>query len=253
MTLTSFIAFIGVCVALSITPGPDTLLSLRYALVSRRTGIAAAAGSASGMLVWAALAVFGLAALFETSDLAYYVVSLLGGGYISFLGVRTLLGGLRRMRLSPAVNQAMHTAAVGNGGVRTSSSPDFPRGEVSSTGPVTQKQSTTAHTPSRTMRAAFFAGVVTCVTNPKVGLFFLALFPQFTPGEAHPMFSVLVLGGTATAVGFIYLGGLSLVVDAANRWLANPKVTGWVEIISAALLIGIGTWMLVIGALALAG
>lgn len=219
MALSTYLAFLGVAIVLAVTPGPDTLLSLRYALVSRRTGAFAAAGSSSGMFVWAALAALGLAALFEASDIAYYVVSLCGGGYLLWLGARTSLTARGRFRNAAVIAAAGLQEAV----------PVQPR---------TAKAMT-----------AYFAGVATCMTNPKVGLFFLALFPQFTPTETGPLFAIAVLGGTVVVTVYAYLMGIVLLVDAANRWLSNPRVTGWIELVSGLTLVGLGFYMIGVGSL----
>lgn len=221
MTLSTYLAFLGVAVILAVTPGPDTLLSLRYALVSRRSGALAAAGSSVAMFVWAALAALGLAALFEASDIAYYIVSLLGGCYLLLLGGRTCLTARGRFR---------NAAVIAASGLQQAS-------------PV-QKQTTTPLTP-------FFAGIATCMTNPKVGLFFLALFPQFTPTDMGPGFAIAVLGGTVVVTVYIYLIGIVLLVDAANRWLSNPRVTGWIELVSGLTLLALGLYMVIAGTLGL--
>lgn len=221
VTWGTYLAFAGVAVILAVTPGPDTLLSLRYALVSRRAGIFAASGTTFGLFIWAALAALGLAALFEASDSAYYLVSLIGGGYLIWLGVRTALTARGRFR------DAVVIAASGI------------------------QEAQPASTRSVRALAAFGAGVMTCLTNPKTGLFFLALFPQFTPRDSGPLFVIAVLGGTVAATILLYLLALVLIVDAANRWLSNPRVTGWIELVSGLTLLGLGIFMVATGGLGL--
>nr|WP_246327963.1 LysE family translocator [Garicola koreensis] len=213
----TYLAFVGVAVILAITPGPDTLLSLRYALVSRRAGIFAALGTTFGLFIWAVLAALGLAALFDASDSAYYIVSLAGGSYLIWLGARTSLTARARFRDASVITAS---------GVQ---------------------QTQPASTKSVKATTAFGAGIVTCLTNPKTGLFFLALFPQFTPRESGPLFVIAVLGGTVAAAILLYLLGLVLIVDAANRWLSNPRVTGWIELISGLTLLGLGLYMIATG------
>lgn len=217
MTLGTYLAFAGVAVILAVTPGPDTLLSLRYALVSRRAGIFAALGTTFGLFIWAVLAALGLAALFEASDSAYYIVSLLGGSYLLWLGVRTSRTARSRFRDASVITAS---------GIQ---------------------QARPVSTKSVKATTAFAAGVMTCMTNPKTGLFFLALFPQFTPRDAGPLFAIAVLGGTVAAAILLYLLGLVLIIDAANRWLSNPRVTGWIELISGLTLLGLGIYMIVTG------
>lgn len=263
MTLSSYAALVGVAIILAVTPGPDTMLSLRYALSSRRAGIGAASGSSVAAFIWAALAATGLAALFSTSPLAYEVLSLVGGLYLLILGSRAALSA--RMRLRTAGPVAVPAAsAAGRGspsgpeertGLR--GSPASPvAGHPVADDPLVDdpladdEASARAGSASGAPRArtGLLAGLATCMTNPKVGLFFLALFPQFTPPDASLVFTVGVLGGTVALAMFLYLIGVVLLVDAANRWLSNPRVTGWIEMVSGLTLLGLGAYMILTGA-----
>ena len=85
------IAFIGLCLVLAMTPGPDTFLVLRFSLQDSRAGLAAAAGSALGSMVWAFAIAAGLASLLEESATAYRIVKIAGGLYLIYLGLRVLL------------------------------------------------------------------------------------------------------------------------------------------------------------------
>ena len=60
-------AFVGLSLLLAMTPGPDTFLVLRFSLRDAKSGIAAAAGSALGSLLWAFAVAVGLASLLEQS------------------------------------------------------------------------------------------------------------------------------------------------------------------------------------------
>ncbi|MFD1347296.1 LysE family translocator, partial [Nesterenkonia halotolerans] len=102
-----------------------------------------------------------------------------------------------------------------------------------------------------TFRGTFLIGLASCMTNPKVGLFFLALFPQFTPVGASPAFAIGVLGGTVAMSMLIFLVGVVLLVDAANTWLSNPVVTGRIEMGSGVILAGLGIYLSVTGVLGL--
>lgn len=203
MSLGSYLAFFGVAVVLAITPGPDTVLSLRYALHSRREGLLAATGSSLGIFGWAGLAAVGIVAVLRSSEIAYQTLSMLGGSYLLFLGARTLTG-VWQSRSGSDVKSATSTRG---------SSP-------------------------------FWAGLATCLTNPKTGLFFLALFPSFTPADASAWFVFGVLGGTVAAVIFAYLVGIVLLADAANQWLARPRVSQTLNVTIGVLLTGLGANLL---------
>jgi threonine/homoserine/homoserine lactone efflux protein len=141
MTASMIIGFVGLSLLLAMTPGPDTFLVLRFSLQNSRSGMAAAAGSALGSLFWAFAVALGLASLIEQSATAYRMVKIAGGIYLIYLGVRALL---RRHR----------------------------EGASDLSEPSTRRQ---APLP------AFGSGLLSCSLNPKVGLFFLAIVPQFVP------------------------------------------------------------------------
>lgn len=90
------LAFAGVAVVLSITPGPDMALVLRNSL---RGGRAAARrtilGIGVGLLGWAAATALGVAAVLAASATVFSALKVAGGVYLVYLGVQTLLA-LRR-------------------------------------------------------------------------------------------------------------------------------------------------------------
>lgn len=263
MTLSSYTALVGVAVILAVTPGPDTMLSLRYALSSRGAGLGAATGSSMAAFVWAALAATGLAALFETSPMAYEILSLVGGLYLVLLGVRAARAARRRLQAAVVLSGAPveHSApqkVSADVGAEAASSLSAPQtSPASPTSPTPPPPSSPAaeagdgRRPSAAKglraRTGLLAGLATCMTNPKVGLFFLALFPQFTPQDASLVFTVGVLGGTVALTMYLYLIGVVLLVDGANRWLSDPRVTGWIERVSGVTLLLLGLYMLATG------
>ncbi|MEU1184577.1 LysE family translocator [Streptomyces sp. NPDC005820] len=85
--LTHLVAAIGVLGLLTIVPGPDMAVVTRRALVAgRAAALHTIGGIATGLLLWGALTVAGLAAVLA----AYTAVKLLGAGYLVFLGAQAL-------------------------------------------------------------------------------------------------------------------------------------------------------------------
>ncbi|MEU6179911.1 LysE family translocator [Streptomyces coeruleorubidus] len=105
------IAFTGVAAGMVAMPGADFTVVVRNALVSRRAGVACALGIAGGLLLHTALAVAGVAAVLAAVPALFRALQLLGGGYVLYLGVRTLWS-LRRPRAVPveATGTASSTA-----------------------------------------------------------------------------------------------------------------------------------------------
>jgi threonine/homoserine/homoserine lactone efflux protein len=85
--------------------------------------------------------------------------------------------------------------------------------------------------------------VLSCLLNPKVGLFFLAIVPQFLPATGSVVGSAMILGAIDSVVSMLYLGSLAFAAAKAVAWLNRPRVARALERISAAILtlLGLGT------------
>lgn len=217
MTAAAYLGLIGAAIALAIIPGPDTMLALRYALRGRGQGTLSALGSTTSMLLWSVLAAIGVVAVLRASVLAYDILTVAGGGYIVYLGVRLIVGAIRLLvrRDATPVDDASHG-----------------RRWLDFGGP-------------------YLAGALSTITNPKVGIFFVALFPEFVPAGAEWWFVAFVLGGICAAAGLVYLLVVVFVADAANRWLRRPSVTAGVEGASGIVLTALGMFVLVPGIIVL--
>src|SRR5262252_4229056 len=108
--LSAVLTFVPAAAVLVIAPGPDSLLVLRNASRGgRQAGFATAAGTVTGLLVWAVAAALGLAALVRASEIGYLVVRWAGAAYLVFLGSQLIWrsrrsrGGGEQASASPAV------------------------------------------------------------------------------------------------------------------------------------------------------
>jgi threonine/homoserine/homoserine lactone efflux protein len=160
-----FLSFLAVAAVAVLVPGPDTFVVLRTALADgRRAGTWAAAGSATGNLVWGAASVLGVSALLAASGSAFAVLKLAGAAYLVVLGVQALLAAARGGRLAA----------------------DGPRER------------------SLSPRAAFRRGLVSDLLNVKVGLFWTALVPQFLTADTSALLPpAMVLAMASMAFGWL--------------------------------------------------
>lgn len=79
---------------LSITPGPDMTLFVGRALSEgRAAGFACLAGASSGIVIHTTMVAIGLSALIITSPSAFWVLKVVGAGYLVFLAVQALRKG----------------------------------------------------------------------------------------------------------------------------------------------------------------
>lgn len=207
MTIAVLAGFAGLCLLLAITPGPDTFLILRYSLSGVRYGVAAAVGSGIGSLAWAAIVGLGLGAVLEKSATAFFALKVAGGLYLIYLGVIGFIEFIRSNKGPATVSLAGGPASA------------------------------------FTFRSALLSGLISCVLNPKVGLFFLAVVPQFLPAAAVNFGSIMLLGTIDGLVAVAWLVILAMAAAKAVLWLQKPKITrtmGWLS--SGVLtLLGVGT------------
>ena len=92
--ITTLGAFIVAASALVMSPGPDTLLILRYTLSSgQRVGLATVIGVQLGLMVHTLLAVAGISLIIASSPVLFKTVAILGAAYLAWLGVQGFAGG----------------------------------------------------------------------------------------------------------------------------------------------------------------
>ena len=200
--ITQFGAFLAVSVVVIATPGPDTALTVKNALLgARRGGIFTAAGVATGQAVWALSAGVGIAALLDASRPAYLALRIVGASYLVYLGLSALVSAVRR---GPSLPRTGHSA---------------PR-RISGT-------------------AAYRQGLISDLANPKMAVFFISLLPQFTGGD--PSFAAcLLLGLVFCSLTFVWLSGYAIAVAKAGDVLCRPRIRRILDGITGLALVGFG-------------
>ena len=87
---TSFALFFVASWALIITPGPDMLYVITRGIAQgRRAGLHSAFGVTLGIFVHTLLAAWGLAALLQTSVIAFLAIKYIGATYLIYLGIQS--------------------------------------------------------------------------------------------------------------------------------------------------------------------
>ncbi len=193
-------AFIGISALVIVTPGQDTALTVRNAMLGgRTTGVFTAAGVAAGQATWTIATAVGVGALLVAFEPAFLALRLAGAVYLVFLGA-----------------QALHAA------LRTGS------GESAF--------EVAASRPRLTARAALRQGVLSNLGNPKMLAFFTSLLPQF----ASSFFGVLVLGLLFCSMTLLWLSAYAFVVARARAVLRRRSVRRLIEAVTGTVLIALG-------------
>jgi threonine/homoserine/homoserine lactone efflux protein len=212
--MTGIAAFAVFAAILAITPGLDTMLVLRTTAVSgRAAGIAAVTGVALGCLVWAVASAAGVTAVLAASRVAFEILRAAGVAYLFWLGGRALW---HARRPDPTPSPAAPPPAA--------PSPAVPASAV----------------PVQRWGSALRTGFTTNLLNPKVGVFYLSVMPQFLPGGLSPLAGSLALGAIHIGEGFVWLSIVVLAVNLARGWLTRPTVRRRLEQCTGVVFIAFG-------------
>ncbi len=90
------LAFAGIAAIVTLTPGADTMLVVRSAIVrGRRAGLLTVLGIGSGLFIHATLSALGLSVVLVRSARAFEIVKLAGALYLVFLGLQAIRSAAR--------------------------------------------------------------------------------------------------------------------------------------------------------------
>ncbi|WP_086665330.1 LysE family translocator [Lentzea kentuckyensis] len=194
MTTAALLAFTLVALLTVVTPGLDTVMVLRTALLSgRRAAFGVVLGITLGCLVWAVASLAGLTALLTASELAYDVVRWLGAAYLIYLGAKALWHSRKSVSLEDS-------------------------------------------RPVPDARASLRAGLLTNLLNPKVGVFYLSLLPQFMPAGQPAWGAALV--AIHLGIGLVWLPILIALAGRARAFLMRQRVL--LDRLTASVFVGLG-------------
>ena len=85
----TYSAFLLTASVIVLTPGPDTLIILRYSLSSgRNVGLATVMGVQVGLVGHTLLAIFGISVLIASTPVLFKAVALAGAAYIAWIGIQ---------------------------------------------------------------------------------------------------------------------------------------------------------------------
>jgi threonine/homoserine/homoserine lactone efflux protein len=192
----TLLAFAGVAVIVTLTPGPATALVVRSALHGgRHSALRTTLGNATGILAWAVASALGISALVAASEAAFAVLKIAGAITLIALGIESF----RRARRGERVPE---TPARGGSAYRT--------------------------------------GLVTGLANPKLAVFFVALFPQFVPHGYPVLPATLAMALIIIACDLVYFSALAVVVTRAKQAFQRGPWARRMERVTGTVLVALG-------------
>lgn len=196
------LVFIGVAAIVIVVPGPDTAVVTKNVLVhGRRAAFGTSLGVSAGLSVWTLAAAVGVASVLRASAVAFTVLKLIGALYLVWLGL-----------------QALRAAAHAESGADPA----------------------TANRPAMGAIGGFRQGFLSDLANPKIGIFFTSLLPQFVdPG--HPvLLPFLALGAVFVLMTVLWLSAYCLIAARAAKTLQRPPVKAAMDRVTGIVLIALG-------------
>lgn len=185
------------------SPGPNGVLIARTVPTSGpAAGFANIAGFFTAFYIHGALSILGISIILLQSATAFTIVKYLGAAYLFWIGLKSL-------------HQSI-------------------RGEIATPDSVRPAQR------KRGLWRAYVEGLLTNGLNPKVSMFYLAVFPQFIPASAHPIASAFLLVFVHSAINVIWFGAMVLLFSRLTGLARSNRIQRWLKGVTGVVFIGFG-------------
>ena len=198
-----FGVFVAVATLLIVTPGPDTALVTRNALLAgRRAASFTTFGIGTGSIIWALASVFGIAVLLENSVMAFSIFKFAGAAYLGYLGLRSLIVSFKTSKQASVTTPAPQTTRLGE-------------------------------------LVAFRQGLLSNLLNPKAGAIFATTLPQFiNPGDSPTRLVLMLLA--YEAILLIWLHFYGYLVSRAGQSRFGTRVRAILQGVTGVVLLTLG-------------
>lgn len=206
MNYDSWLIFASIAFMATITPGPAILLVTTHSVTfGTKYSIATMFGNVSGLFVMSLLSVMGLSAIILHSAPIFFVVKMVGAGYLIYLGVKLWRNGFGLDELRPAYGKEPQ--------------------------------------PKPKVLKLYVNGLFVALSNPKAIAFTTALFPQFIePGQPmFKQFSILIV--TFMFLSFICLLAYAVIAAETKSRSSHVRLPGVVSKVFGGAFVGSGFFL----------
>ena len=198
-----FGVYLAVSTLLIVTPGPDTALVTRNALLAgRRAASFTTFGIGAGSIIWALASVFGIAVLLEDSVVAFSIFKFAGAAYLGYLGLRSLIVSFKTSKQASLTTPAPQTTHLGE-------------------------------------LVAFRQGLLSNLLNPKAGAIFATTLPQFiNPGDSPTRLVLMLLAYETILLIWLHIYGY--LVSRAGQSRFGTRVRAILQGVTGVVLLTLG-------------
>jgi RhtB (resistance to homoserine/threonine) family protein len=201
MFITQLITIASIHLLAVISPGPDFAMVTKNSLLySRKTGIYTAIGLGCGIAVHVAYSLLGIGLLISQSIVLFTVIKYLGAAYLIYIGYKSLKAKPQTVSTETEIQKSDKTLSA-----------------------------------IASIRQGFFTNVL----NPKVTLFFLALFTQVVSPET-PLLFQLTYGLEMMLATVLWFSLVAVFFSNSFMKAKITKVSHHIERVTGVVLIGLG-------------
>lgn len=205
MTMTAWLALATICVLGAMSPGPSLALMIRNTVFGgAKFGLATAFGHSIGVAVYAAITAMGLGVVVSQTPWLFALIKYTGAGFLLFQAIRVLRNS----------SQNTKNGSVNGGSNRPES-----------------------------CAAGFSDGFLLAFLNPKLAIFFLALFSQFLSAD-QGVTDHLIMVLTAGAIEFSWYTVVVLGIAGTGLIGVLQRNGVWIDRVSAVAFIGLAGFVL---------
>ncbi|MBR9868675.1 MAG: LysE family translocator [Oceanospirillales bacterium] len=197
-----FVTFIVAITLLTLTPGVDTMVTIRNsARGGWKDGFATSTGICCGLFLHATVSALGISVILLQSANGFQFLKLIGAGYLIWLGVSSFRG----------IIQGGNVFRLPDSGGRP-------------------------FVMWRSLREGFLSNAL----NPKTALFYMAFLPQFIDPEGSALIQSLWLAAIHFIIAMLWQCSLALAVNGARNWLQSQSVSVGFNAVSGSVLVYLG-------------
>ncbi|MGX1306852.1 threonine/homoserine/homoserine lactone efflux protein [Amorphus suaedae] len=193
----------GLAATLLVTsPGPNGVLIAKTVPTSgRAAGFANIAGFFVAFYVHGALSILGLSIILVQSATAFAIVKYVGAAYLCWVGLKAIVAAFKGQDTPASVAPARRR---------------------------------------RTLRKAFVEGLLTNGLNPKVSMFYLAVFPHFIPVGDPSGMSAFVLVFLHSMINLVWFSAIVVLFSRLSVVARGRRVQRWIKGVTGAVFLGFG-------------
>jgi|NGEPerStandDraft_6_1074524.scaffolds.fasta_scaffold83529_2 threonine/homoserine/homoserine lactone efflux protein len=200
-----YMAFVLASAIVICSPGPTVFMVIADALAHhKRHAWSTVLGVGAGDLVAMSLSLAGAGAVLRASATAFTIMKIIGGLYLVYLGVKSVVAARRRSRQLEFGSE----------------------------------------TATRSAAARFTAAFTVTVTNPKLILFFVAFVPQFIATAQSFVYQGAIYIATFDLMAMINASLYAYMARSMGRRLTNPQTQQHIGYVSGGILIAAGVLIL---------